>query len=239
LASIICLFMRYFLHKDLQGSTNIVTDDTGLVFQHIEYFPSGETWIEEHSDVYRTPYLYDGGYFDEWRNLIDLGARWYEPREQFMYSTDPVLESDPAQLIDDPALSPAYSYAESNPLRLVDPDGRRPSAARQAFGNAFGRAANSFKQWGRIQPGSAASRRLVGGWGSRLAGITPRTTDRLRTIGQRFNGISERDGVTSEFEVPAFIKIYSTCEYSDASPSADRRWCRVERRRSGEHSDGG
>src|SRR5262249_13193170 len=74
-----------------------------------------------------------------------------------------------------------------------------------AFSNAFGRAANGFKQWGRIQPGSAASRLLVGGWGSRLAGITPRTTDRLRTIGQRFNGISERDGVTSQFEVPAFL----------------------------------
>ena len=38
-------FMRYFLHKDLQGSTNIVTDDTGLVFQHDEYSPSGEIWV--------------------------------------------------------------------------------------------------------------------------------------------------------------------------------------------------
>ncbi|HTE60385.1 MAG TPA: toxin TcdB middle/N-terminal domain-containing protein [Solirubrobacteraceae bacterium] len=132
-------FMRYFLHKDLQGSTNVVTDDDGKVFQHMEYFPSGETWVLEHSDVHRTPYLFTGGYLDEVRNLVDLGARWYEPREQFLYSADPVLEDDPDQVVDDPALLPAYSYAESSPLTLVDLTGRQPSAARTAFTNAFGR----------------------------------------------------------------------------------------------------
>ena len=31
----------YYLHKDLQGSTNIATDRVGKVFQHHEYFPTG------------------------------------------------------------------------------------------------------------------------------------------------------------------------------------------------------
>jgi len=39
------------------------------------------------------------------------------------YSPEPLLEQDPAQVIDDPALLPAYTYAESNPLRLVDTTG--------------------------------------------------------------------------------------------------------------------
>jgi hypothetical protein len=39
------------------------------------------------------PYLYTGGYFDVFRNHINMGDRWYEPR-QFMYSPDPVLQSD-------------------------------------------------------------------------------------------------------------------------------------------------
>jgi RHS repeat-associated protein len=128
--------MRYFLHKDLQGSTNIVTDNGALVFQHLESFPGGETWVHEHSDIHRTPYLYAGGYLDEVRQLVNFGERWYEPREQFLYSADPVLAEDPLQVIGDPALLPAYSYAESNPLRLIDRSGRAPSSVRAAFSMA-------------------------------------------------------------------------------------------------------
>jgi RHS repeat-associated protein len=129
--------MRYFLHKDLQGSTNMVTDHRALAFQHLEYFPSGETWAHEQSTEHRTPYRYAGGYLDEVRNLINLGERWYEPREQVMYSPEPVLVDDPLEAIDDPALLPAYTYAESNPLSLVDLDGRAPSSVRTAFRTGF------------------------------------------------------------------------------------------------------
>lgn len=115
---------NYYLHKDLQGSTNAVTDDGALLFQHLEYFPSGERWIVEESNQYRTPYLFGGAYWEENRRLTDLGERWYEPREMFLYSPEPILSEDPAQVIDDPALLPAYTYAQSNPLRLYDPDGR-------------------------------------------------------------------------------------------------------------------
>jgi uncharacterized protein YciI len=44
----------------------------------------------------------------------------------------------PRQVIDDGALLPAFTYAESNPLRLVDLDGRR-SVGAQAQLLAFGR----------------------------------------------------------------------------------------------------
>ncbi len=121
---------RYFLHKDVQGSTNLVTDPAGEVFQHLEYFPTGEIWVHEKSDVFREPYLYGGGYFDEVRQLIDMGQRWYEPREQFFYSPDPALTEEPDEVVADPNLLPAYTYAESNPLVLGDADGRKPSALR-------------------------------------------------------------------------------------------------------------
>jgi RHS repeat-associated protein len=132
--------MQYFLHKDFQGSTNMVTDAQALVFQHLEYFPGGEKWIVEQSDEFRTPYLYTGAYFDDVRQLIELGARWYEPREQFLYSPDPVLVSNPMSAVDDPALLPAYTYAESSPLNFVDTDGRDPTVARSGFGTGFVRS---------------------------------------------------------------------------------------------------
>jgi RHS repeat-associated protein len=130
--------MRYFLHKDLQGSVNMVTDNNGLAFQHFEYFPAGEPWITEQSTAYRTPYHYTAAYLDDARNLTNMGARWYEPREQFLYAPDPLLQQDPSQTVDDPALLPAYSYGENDPERFVDLSGRSASSAQTLLKTAFG-----------------------------------------------------------------------------------------------------
>lgn len=124
---------QYYLHKDLQGSTNVVTDDIGKVFEHWEYLPGGEPWIREDSNVHRTPYLYAGGYLDDVRKLVNVGSRWYEPREGVFYSPDPILHREPSAAVDDPALLPAYTYAESSPLRLVDPSGDAPILAGAAL----------------------------------------------------------------------------------------------------------
>ena len=114
---------QYFLHKDLQGSTNMVTDITGDTFQHHEYFPTGEVWIDEKSTVFRTPYQYGGGYVDEVRKIISIGARFYDQNREFFYSPDPILSDDPNAMVSDPAFRAAYSYAGSNPLKNVDPSG--------------------------------------------------------------------------------------------------------------------
>ena len=86
---------QYFLHKDLQGSTNIVTDITGNTFQHHEYFATGEVWVDEKSTVFRTPYQFGGGYVDEVRKIINFGARWYDQNREMFYSPDPVLDRRP------------------------------------------------------------------------------------------------------------------------------------------------
>jgi DNA-binding CsgD family transcriptional regulator len=39
-----------------------VTDRTGAIFQHHEYFPNGEVWIDEKSTIFRTPYQFAGEY---------------------------------------------------------------------------------------------------------------------------------------------------------------------------------
>ncbi len=138
--------MFYFLHKDLLSSTNLVTDPNAKVFEFLQYFPGGETWVLEHSDIHRVPYLFTGGYYDEFRNLYNLGARWYEPREQFFYSPDPLLSSGPTAVIDDPALLGAYTYAEDNPLNLVDQDGRAPSLPQRSFKGFFFKPDGSVDQ---------------------------------------------------------------------------------------------
>jgi len=115
----------YYLHKDLQGSTNIATDRTGKVFQHHEYFPTGEVWIDEASTVFRTPYQFGGGYTDEDHDLINFGQRWYAPGTQSFMSVDPILTQDPGAIVDAPELRLSYAYARNNPLSYVDSSGQK------------------------------------------------------------------------------------------------------------------
>lgn len=122
----------YFMHADLQGSTNVVTDRTGEIFQHQEYFPSGTTWAKETSTIFRTPYQYAGEYFDEDHALTDLGQRWYDARRAMVYGVDPAVFGDPTSLVEEPTLAAPYTYARSNPLSWIDPDGARAAGVNPA-----------------------------------------------------------------------------------------------------------
>jgi RHS repeat-associated protein len=113
---------RYFLHKDLQGSTNMVTDQLGNTFQHQEYFPTGEVFVAENSTVFRTPYQYAGDYTDNTRDIVDIGARWYDPQRETFYAPDPAL-ADSTAAVDQPSIRAAYAYAGSNAIANIDPTG--------------------------------------------------------------------------------------------------------------------
>ena len=114
----------YFFQKDLQGSTNVVSDERGSMFQHQEYFPDGEVWVDEASTIFRSPYQAVGAYFDEDHQLSDLGQRWFDARHQAFLNVDPALYDDPMSAVEDPTASWTYTYAGSNPLVYTDPDGR-------------------------------------------------------------------------------------------------------------------
>lgn len=118
----------YFLHRDLQGSTNVVTDNTGEIFQHHEYLPDGSVWVDEKSTIFRTPYQFAGEYFDEDHTLSDLGQRWYDPRRAMVYGVDPAVLDDPTSEVDEPTLAAPYTYARANPVSWTDPDGARSLA---------------------------------------------------------------------------------------------------------------
>ena len=73
------------------GSSSYITNDLGQVFQHLEYFPFGETFVEEHSNTQRAPYLFTGKELDEDTGLYYYGARYYDPRTSLWQSADPAL----------------------------------------------------------------------------------------------------------------------------------------------------
>ena len=119
----------YFLHTDLQGSTNIVTNRVGKVFQHQEYFPTGQVWIREDSTIFRSPWQFGGGYTDEDHGLVNFGDRWYSPEQARFLTVDPILTDDPLALVQNPILTSAYTYGQPNPTGYVDTDGRVSTAA--------------------------------------------------------------------------------------------------------------
>lgn len=109
---------RYFYHPDHLGNTAYITDASGEVYQHLEYFAFGETFVEEHSNTNRIPYLFNGKELDEETGLYYYGARYYDPVTSVWQSVDPAA-------LKMPGWSP-YSYSFNNPIRHSDPDGRLP-----------------------------------------------------------------------------------------------------------------
>ncbi len=123
----------HFIHKDLQGSLRVATDEVGKVFQYMDYLPTGRPWVAGQSTIKDTPFLFGGGWTDTTYDLVNFGERWYDPREENFMSPEPLLEEAPYSVVDDPSMLAAYTYAAANPLRYVDPDGRAANRAITGF----------------------------------------------------------------------------------------------------------
>jgi RHS repeat-associated protein len=115
---------QYFYHPDHLGSSNYVTDASGALHEHLEYFPFGETWVQEATNTQRTPYLFTGKELDEETGLYYHGARYYDPRISTFISTDPLLFERPEKAASLPAFLNPFGYVLNNPLRFTDPTGR-------------------------------------------------------------------------------------------------------------------
>jgi RHS repeat-associated protein len=105
----------YFYHPDHLGSSTYISDRYGLPEQHLEYFPFGETFVEESRGIYNTPYRFSAKELDGESGLIYFGARYYDPQKSFFYGVDPLSDDSPGWS--------GYNYCLNNPIVLVDPDG--------------------------------------------------------------------------------------------------------------------
>ncbi|MDC8100603.1 RHS repeat domain-containing protein [Chryseobacterium rhizosphaerae] len=108
----------YWYHPDHLGSSSFITGLDGEVTQNIEYFPSGEVFVENHKNSYNTPYKFNGKEQDDETGYYYYGARYYNPRVSLWLNVDPLAEKYPS-------FSP-YIYSFNNPVRFIDPDGREP-----------------------------------------------------------------------------------------------------------------
>ena len=109
--------LQFFFHSDHLGSTSYMTDLSGEVSQHVEYFPYGGIMTEERNNAVsegNTPYLFNGKELDQETGLYYYGARYYGQHQWL--GVDPLAEKYPN-------ISP-YCYVYANPINGIDPDGR-------------------------------------------------------------------------------------------------------------------
>jgi RHS repeat-associated protein len=82
----------YFYHQDHIKSSIYVTDFDGELYEHLQYFPFGETWIEEKSNTQRTPYEFTAKELDEETELYYYGNRYYDPRTNVWQNPGDIFE---------------------------------------------------------------------------------------------------------------------------------------------------
>jgi RHS repeat-associated protein len=137
----------YFYHPDHVGSTGYVTDVDGALYEHVQYFPSGEPWVDQRSNTERLPHLFSGKELDQETGLYYFGARYYDPRVGLWASADPAA----TEYLDGevglggvyhPVNLAAYVYVGHNPQKYVDPDGRYILTTLRVVGNLVSRGAS-------------------------------------------------------------------------------------------------
>jgi RHS repeat-associated protein len=109
-----------YYHNDIAGSPVVATDASGQVLWRESYRPYGERLTNSAAstgnDVWFTSRRQDAD-----TGLVYMGARYYDPVIGRFMATDPAG-------FDEKNLHSfnRYAYANNNPLRYRDPDGRNP-----------------------------------------------------------------------------------------------------------------
>ena len=106
-----------FQLTNLIGSASIEIDDQGRVISYEEYFPFGSTSYKAVATAFKFAapkrYGFSGKELDEESGFHYFGVRYYASWLGRWTSADPVVQG-----------TNLYGYVSSNPVRLIDPDGR-------------------------------------------------------------------------------------------------------------------
>jgi RHS repeat-associated protein len=108
-----------FHHSDHLSGAAIDTDDQGTILQTTDYYPFGDSRIEESTGSYENDYTYTGKERDEDTELLYYEARYYDSAIGRFISLDP-WGGD----INNPQTFNKYAYTLNNPMNAIDPDGR-------------------------------------------------------------------------------------------------------------------
>ena len=106
-----------YYHNDALGSAVAATDENGVILWQEAYRPYGERILKQ--DNGQNDLWYTGKPEEQDLGVNYFGARWYDPTIGRFLAIDPVnfQESSPQSFN-------KYAYANNNPYKFVDPDGK-------------------------------------------------------------------------------------------------------------------
>ncbi len=107
-----------FFVNDLTGSPVAAINDDGQVIWRENFKPYGERMLNQ-ADAAENNIWFAARHQDADTGLTYMGARYYDPRIGRFLSTDPVRFSE-----GNVHSFNRYAYANNNPHRFVDPDGK-------------------------------------------------------------------------------------------------------------------
>ena len=125
-----------YVHTDHLGGTNLTTDNTGSITQTLDYYPYGETRINENTGHHNIDHQFTGYERDTSTGLSYAGARYLDNGIGRFMSQDPVAlalgDKDKMKEITkvkfkkylgDPQSHNTYAYTRNNPIRFIDQNG--------------------------------------------------------------------------------------------------------------------
>ncbi|HKJ50858.1 MAG TPA: RHS repeat-associated core domain-containing protein [Gammaproteobacteria bacterium] len=108
-----------FYHHDALGSVIAKSDADGYLYLNEEYQPYGEKIYATEDFFGGSDDWYTGKNYSEELDLTYFGARWYDAKQGRFLSMDPA----PVSLLSMHSFN-RYHYANNNPFKYIDPDGR-------------------------------------------------------------------------------------------------------------------
>ena len=122
-----------YFHNDISGSPMLATDATGKVVWKENYHPYGERLNKQTGSDSNNKLWFAGKPFDAATGLTYMGARYYDPMLGRFMGVDPVdFRQENIHSFN------RYAYANNNPYRYVDPDGREDTPAYEGQNGSCG-----------------------------------------------------------------------------------------------------
>lgn len=116
----------YYYHSDHLGSSSLLTDPNGNIYQHYGYRAFGaERWDDSSYDAnINVTNRYTGQLLDKDTGLYYYGSRYYDPELARFVQADPVV---PGSITTNSQALNRYTYSFNNPLIFTDPTGNSPT----------------------------------------------------------------------------------------------------------------
>ncbi len=139
----------HYLHEDVLGSIDVITDASGNVLERRSYDAFGArrnpAWGQPIAPAQTPGTLGFTGHEEDELGLVNMRGRIYDPKRARFLQTDPIVSA--------PHLAEGwngYSYVRNSPLRWVDPSGFDPAPlyTGPVIDNSFDASGNQYVTFG-------------------------------------------------------------------------------------------